>query len=498
MPVWKDLRDRLLNFCLPVRERQHDHRQDLETIDVNMDKTTRPKGTPKPEWIETFAELSDEEAIMEFSKQFEDELELLKTAESTIERNDQPTIGADSDGLTPSKRIFGEDYPEVNRTCVSMLCLKWLMTRNYDAFTANQPQPVKMSRESFDVLCNLASEPTRVGTGSRAKVDRQAFTALLVAVVVGDIGKDKNFEQSVLAKVQQRNLDALAHPLNHDEILYLAAQQGLIPSMKRLLRPEYQDIVLLGLRAGSLVNVSQLAQAENVPGSLRPIEVLKGRQQAFLLKYLEVILDVSGAGGHIDSRSALRMIEPVFQAYATCRYALEDIIAGRKNLRQAYDQVLQQRGKLLDAKGFKRLSATIPSERALLRLMCMGRVDNPQNAGLMATAFDGMRNTSRQKLIDGLSVDGIEDGEAILLYYIPGVFAETFKIMRESSNPRKIEALRSVMRFMVKVYGGSKPQPGQPGKITERNVGLAAKDIIATDEFKHDPSILDGYDLVGS
>ena len=474
MPTaWKEFR-RVLSFCLPsLRQRPSD---------INMNDSRK---FPMPiDWIQDFRNLTDEEAIEKFHGQFEGELERLKNATSTIETNDKPTIGTGPDGLTPSKRIYGEDYPEVNRTCVSMLALKWLLKRDYHSFTAHQPPSVKLSEGSFDMLYSLLFEGT-------SRDDLQGLTALLVAVVVGDIGKDESLEKDVLAEKQKRGEPI--EELNHDEVVYQAARLDMLDSLK-LLRDDYRQDVVFGLKVGSDMNVPQLAQAENVPGSLIKYNYLKGRERAFVLKYLEIILDVSGAGGHVDSRSAIRMIEPVFQAYASCRSAIENIISGRKSLRQGYDQVLQQRGKLLDSKGVKSLHANVPAERALLRLMCLGRVDNRSNAELMISAFDGMRPTTRQHLIDGMSVDGIDDGEAIVLYYMPGLFAETFKITRESASTRKIEALRSLMRFMARVYNGSRPQPGMPGSIVVRNVGFVAK-TIATEAFNSDPSILDKVEL---
>ena len=442
------------------------------------------KQLPMPiDWIADFPDLSDVDAIKKFHDQFKDEFDRLKHADSTIETNDKPTIGADADGETPSYRLFKEDFPEVNRTCVSMLSLKWLMKRDYHAFTAHQPAPVKMSEGSFDMLCDLVKEVTKIGP--------QALTALLVAVVVGDIGKDPRLEEEVSTKMEQ--LGETFTQLNHDEVVYQAAEHDMLKSL-RLLREDFRDDVKLGLKVGSDINVPQFAQAENVPGSLVTIRNLKNRERAFLLKYIEIILDVSGAGGHVDSRSAIRMIEPVFQAYSSCRSALENIISGRKSIRQGYDQVLQQRGKLLESKGVKSLHADVPSERALLRLMCMGRVADRPNAELMITAFDGLRATTRERLIDGLSVDGIDDGEAIVLYYVPGLFAETFKATRDCAATKRVEALRSLMRFMTRVYNGSRPQPGTKGFTTERNVGFAAK-TIATQEFKDDPWILDSLEL---
>jgi hypothetical protein len=48
-------------------------------------------------------------------------------------------------------------------------------------------------------------------------------------------------------------------------------------------------------------------------------------------------------------------------------------------------------------------------ERSLLRLLTMGRVTELKVAQLFENAFGNLRGTSKARLVDGLSVDGVED-----------------------------------------------------------------------------------------
>ncbi|KAL9114578.1 MAG: hypothetical protein Q9187_007436, partial [Circinaria calcarea] len=75
-----------------------------------------------------FFDLSDPEAIEIFGEAFGPELEQLKNAYPTAESS--PTDTAEVSGnenASPSQRLFGGDYVEVNRTVRGMLALKWLM-----------------------------------------------------------------------------------------------------------------------------------------------------------------------------------------------------------------------------------------------------------------------------------------------------------------------------------------------------------------------------------
>jgi hypothetical protein len=427
-----------------------------------------------------FGSLSNEDAVRHFGCQFGPELKRLQKAISTIETGDAPPKGSlGGQELTPSRFLFKEDFPEVNRTLISFLALKWLIADDYDSFTAYQPAAVKLKPDSFTSFRNLAMETIS---------DTNQLLALIVSIVVGDLGKDPDLAEDVKA-----NDGKLAASDNHDEVVYIAATLGTLAPLK-LLPPDLRDDVIMGLNVGSKLNIPQLAQAENVPGSLQSALLLRGHERAFAIKYLEILFDVAGAGGHIDARGAIRLIEPVYQAFTAGRKALLGIIAGRMSLHAGYDQVLQHRSRLLEGGGFKSLSTDDTANRALLRLLAMGRVADNSGATMFEQAFKALPEATRESLVNGLNVDGYEDGEAIILYYMPALFAEALRSTKNASEGMKIEALMSLMRFMARVYGGSKPQPGRKGSIVEQDVS-PAKETVRSDAFKADPAVLDNLSI---
>lgn len=45
--------------------------------------------------------------------------------------------------------------------------------------------------------------------------------------------------------------------------------------------------------------------------------------------------------------------------------------------------------------------------------------------------------------MDGLNVDGYDDGEAVILYYMPAMFAEGQRVTKNAPEEKRIEGLMS-------------------------------------------------------
>ncbi|KAF7596669.1 hypothetical protein BBP40_000591 [Aspergillus hancockii] len=422
--------------------------------------------------------LSDSEAVKLLRKQFRDEFQRLQRVPDNPELGDggDPKGSLDGRDLTPSRLLFHEDFPEVNRTVVNFLALKWLLEDNYETFTAYQPPPVRLSEVTFRKFRDMARG---------ILVGPDEILSLVVSLVLGDIGKDPELERWVKERDGQKR--------HHDLVLFRAIELGLFSKPLGLLPKPRRDDVVLGMKVGAALNIPQLTQGENVPGSLRGILRLKENEKAFKFKYLEVMLDVSGAGGHLDARGANRMIEPVCQSFLLAFPVLQNVIAEKLSVRNAYDQVLENRGKILADKGFPALSTNDANERAFLRLCAMGRVVDEPLARLFDQAFNTLPGPTKQQLVDGLNVDGDEDGEAIILYYMPAIFAEGLRVIRGAPDRKQVEVIRSLMSFMARSYNGTGPNTGRPG-IVERDVS-PAKEIVRSDRFIQNPDILDEFNL---
>ena len=509
-----------------------------------------------------FFTMTDVESIKLFYSAFGPELEMLRRASPTVESSPVKAKAnmtfEREEQQSPSQLLFDRKYAEVDRTLVGMLALKWLIAGNDESFTGKKRKDGESPPLYFQTLRKLFMENLR---------NEKDVYALLVSTVVNDLGKDPDLPKQVQPLL--RGLGYTSEP-NHDLVAYIAATHtDLLPLIDEAKDTPYHAMLLRGLLFGAEINIAQLAQGENVPGNLRnvkkimaDIEDIQDREHQFALKFMEIVLDVAGASGHIDAHNAKSMNSPVFQGFLVSRKALRKIIRKNYDARDAYDRVLLYRSKLLYRAGFcsdlvqsrtkederlvaqflasrkktptldtngrglstddsasedsdvedvlpevqspdargslsieqtkwmDALSVKVKAERALLRLLAMGRAATKDQAELFEKAFIKLSHQDREDLVEGLNVDGLNDGVAVLPYYMPAIFHETLKSTETLPLDRRIAAVSSVMRFLKRIYGGTKPTPGAEDDVLECSVAFA-KDTVQGDVFREDPSVLD-------
>lgn len=440
-----------------------------------------------------FFSADDRRILLETRDAFPLEMARLKNAYAVETAGSPPSLIVDGrpPQESPSQILYDQDFDEVNRTLVGVLALRWIHNNDYDAFTFCQPASTKLSRESFDWLRDYFA------TNLKSASD---LFALILSMIINDLGKDPDLAEDYYFHTNENIAD-----MNHDGILLEAANAGMIPSLDRLDK-EHREDVILGLELGSELNAGQLAQAENVPINLEGLLMMKGHERAFALKFMEQILDIAGAAGHIDPTCAKRLIEPVFQAFKTVHEVSLDIIAGKSGLREGYDKVLTNRGDMLARRGFRRLTVHEPDQRALLRLLTMGRTADKEQAQLFSNAFDALDETNRKLLVQGLNVDGKMDETAVLPYYMPAIMSEGLENIQDLPESDKERAVTALMRYLARVLQHKstmdevdesselrqiqRQQTGLPGIVIERNVRVA-RDTINSDRFRTNPESLD-------
>jgi len=441
--------------------------------------------------LNRFYSLDEDLLLKQVQEAFTPELERLKSAKAVEAGSAQNHVARGDDRiLTPSQILYGADFDEVNRTLVGVLALRWIHNNDYERFTSGQQPNVRLHRVSFDWLRNLFHK------GLRTPDD--LFT-LVLSMVINDLGKDPNLEEDYFLETGERLTDQ-----NHDALLFAAARADMVPCLNMLDRQQRDD-VMLGLQLGSELNAGQLAQAESVPINLEGLLDMRGHEHAFELKFMEQILDVAGAAGHADASGAKNFIEPVFEAFKTVHEVSLDIIEGNSSLRQGYDKVLTKRGDMLSVKGFRRLSVSNREERALLRLLTMGRTADKEQAELFQNAFDGLDQRHKDQLVAGLNIDGNENERAVLPYYMPAMISETLSRTKDLSVDERCKALTSLMRYLARVLGttgtdiADLPEDfdlnsAAPGIVIERNM-INAKEVIGSDDFKLNPDLLDTLEV---
>ncbi|KAI2904352.1 hypothetical protein CBS11852_1713 [Aspergillus niger] len=442
---------------------------------------------------ERFPSLSNEDLVDLVYHQFKPVIERLKNVEQNIEGDDAHPKGSltragvegkrseNDHNLTPSRYLFDEDYSEVNRTLTSVLAVRWLLNRDYHTFTRHREGPMKLKFETFNEFCKLAN---------RIRDEPDWLMALIVALVLGDVGKDHGLAKEVRAQLKT----ASDEEINHDTVLEKALDLNIFDSALNLLPTARRDDVIRGVKLGAKLNIPQLAQGENVPGSLQCLQELQGQETAFELKYLEIMFDVAGVGAHVDACGSVRMIEPVCQSFLLTYGILQRVISNKIDIQEAYNEVLQNRGRILSDKGFPKLSTDDKRERALLRLYAMGRVADINVAERFRKALLSLPDNHGAELVEELNKSGLGHEQAVVLYYMPALFAEILRHTQQASEETQIKALTSLMGFMRRTYIGAKNVLGETNLIIECDVS-GAKSKIQALEFPEDLTGLDEYTL---
>jgi hypothetical protein len=372
--------------------------------------------------------------------------------------------------------LYNEDFPEVNRTLVSMLAIKWILGNDYLSFTATQNAD-KLSEKSFHQLRDFYTRLVRT---------KDDLHALLIAMAIDDIGKDSNLSE----EMAQQGVKATY--ADHSDLVYKAAQANVIQSLKIVPASSQHDI-LTCLHIGSKLNISQVVQGECPPASLEILSTLQGKGQGIKLRAMVTFLDVAGAGGHADTRSCVVMSEPVFQAYMSALEAFDKFSNGSiPSPRACYDHILEYRAKNLQQLGFN-FPSSADEARALSRLLCMGRVTTNEQANQYKKALDQLPYSAKKGLVNGLNVDGIDDGVAIIPYYAPGLIADALKSTGKADTT-VIPVLSAFFRFLARVFEGSEPKPGVAGGMIEHDLSFI-QGTIKSHSFQDNPTTLDNVSL---
>lgn len=430
---------------------------------------------------ETFFTLPDLEALGIISSLFGQELQSLARAPSRPDASSNPK---DASGPSPSETLLGARTDEVDRTLVSILALRWLGNDQYDIFAcAAHGAAERLSRESFDWMRGFFLDGVTDG-------DSQTLQALVTSVVINDLGKDPG-----LARAYRARTGVDISSLNHDAVLLRAVDAGLVPCLDRL-GARHRAAVVQGMRLGADFNFGQLAQAENAPASLAVLRraMRGGEPLTFRLRFMEQLLDIAGAAGHVDWACARKMTEPVLQAYRAAHEATLGVVDGSLTLRQAYDHVLVRRAAQLGRRGFRQLDVTRPSERALMRLLCMGGVADLATADVFDQGWGGLEEPAKGILVRALNLDGEPGEPAVQPTYMPGLITQAVAAAGEAGEEgkeAKKRVLQSCLRYLARVMSLEGQGWRSETLVVERDVFQVWKTLVGSDEFRGDPTTIE-------
>lgn len=419
----------------------------------------------------SFFAISDEDVLCLIRDTFPEELNRLKRAYSTGTKS-TPYPSSPS----PSQILYGTEYDEVNRTLVGILALRWIHDGKYETFVGTQPEPVRLMRESFDWMRSLFANGIKKATD---------LYALVTSMVVNDLGKDPQ-----LAADYHDRTGADISDLNHDMILVRAVKAGLVECLDRL-PPEHRADIIRGMELGAEFNFGQLAQAENAPACLSSLIDMRGEKRSFELRFMEQLLDIAGAAGHMDWTCAKKLIEPIFEAYCNVYDVATAIISDGLRVRDGYELILTRRSAMLHRKGFRALDIRDPKDRALMRLLCMGGVADLETARLYDSAWNFLDELTKSSLVHSLNVDGSIIEPAVQPTYMPALLAQCVNATESRTWDEKLKMLQSILHYLARVMTVTE-KPKGPVSVIERSVLIVLKNVV---DFQADPGILDRTDV---
>lgn len=371
---------------------------------------------------------------------------------------------------SPSHILYQEDYDEVNRTLVGVLSLRWIHLGQYETFVASQPPSLRLTRESFDWIRDYYMQTV---------VDSNTLYVLIMSIVINDLGKDPQ-----LALDYQELTGEDISQINHDAVLLKACTVGLIQSLQRLSLLDREDF-MSAIELGATFNFGQLAQAESAPVCLTGLLKMKDNPRSFRIRFMEQLLDIAGAAGHMDWTCAKKLIQPIFESYRNVYEACQGVLSGNLDICGGYDLVLIRRAQFLHDRGFRLPSVQESlNDRALMRILCMGNVTTLETACLFEDTWNCLDDATRQALVRALNIDGHSGEPAVQPTYMPAFLTR----IKDDS------ALTCALRYLRRIMSAVDLQ--DPSVVViERSVLGVMKQFVETGIFDRDPTILEKIDV---
>lgn len=290
---------------------------------------------------------------------------------------------------------------EYKRTKAGMDLLVMAYNGEYDSLTDCQKHSDKLSRESFYEIQAFLKEAIKT---------EEDLEAILVTLVINDLGKINSFVEEVAEKLKTESVD-------HDIILFkgLESMPELSPSFNEL-KDEYKTMILSGLKTA--FNMGQFVQSECMLNNVQPFIELDKRTRDFYL--IHSLFDVAGAAGHVVSNGSPILTESYWQNFKTAKNALYNNTVDV----MAEFEYLEKRGETLG------LNVNVKNEMAAIKICNMARVNNPKDAEMVLTALKDEPEQVGKRVIKELTRTQTAelDGSAILLYYAPAMFCNYIKV----------------------------------------------------------------------
>lgn len=388
-----------------------------------------------------------------------------------------PERSADSAGATVGQQLFPDadksELIEFNRTFVGVRAMDWMLDGDHAAFTACQPEPARLTPQTFNEL----------GEHARGILsDEQARKAMETFVVTNDLGKIGEFVDAV------REMPDAPDTVDHDVLMLhgLSRNPDLSPSFAAL-SPEYQRMILDGL--GTEFNLGQFMQAEGVPASLSGLTGVDKDSRDFYL--LHTLFDLAGAVGQSVQNGSVTVTESTARNY---EYALEalDGLENGKTVDEVYTDYVAKKAEEFG------IDLDTDSDFAVTRLATMLRMSTPEQAEKVRAVYNSLPPNTRTILDTELNMSGTDDGVASLIYYSPALLANLQKKAGGDTSAWD-EAMQTGFTTLARVYQQARARKvvrdTPNGVQTVLISDLAAAAAADPDSLNNSKFVLDGNGL---
>lgn len=280
-----------------------------------------------------------------------------------------------------SEQLYGRKYIEFDRTIMTIYCLKLFLDGGdeaYSVLTADQPEDIKLSKESFRTIHLQLHALLTSHWGGMSSL--QMAQTMVAALVFGDMGKSQKARDLLGA------YGAIAS--DHDDFYEQA--MPLLEKYPELCRdfPSFAALPEAGkrliIKVANLIHYGHVTHLEGgleMFTKLKESAILSTDPVAFSFDLAIHICDVAGALGHVNKTSSLVYTEPTHQTMQRVGYTIRVLSDPRKGEIDVYNAYLSYCASSLG------LNAKNRSHRILARIGALMRLRTPQEGKIIQVAM---------------------------------------------------------------------------------------------------------------
>lgn len=392
-----------------------------------------------------------------------------------------PENGVHNPKNSYSFRLFGTNFPEFDRTMMSLNCLNLFLDGKYEdylEFVYLQPKADRLEWKSFlDIQRNIHA----VFDNLSDKDSKETRKVLEMALILSDVVKTKIAED--LAK--ERGIVLGDFDQTYRTILQDAPD--IFPSYQKL-SPRGKDLLYKLSFQRCFGYIAHLEGGPDLFTLLKKTELFSQDSDLFELELFVYQCDVGGALGHVDSHSSIAYNEQSHQIIQAVREAC--LLLKTHDENTVYERYLSKRADWL---GFDIAS---PLNRVLARIGAMLRLTKLEEGKMLKDSFLKLAPEDLSLIVDVFNTSK-KDSNFKIPMYIPAVLVNLLnnEQLGTKRQERLLQSIHLGLPFIAKVLRSYKEEIS-PKILNFDQIARLAKDDpnrLLNDEFTID---LNGHVLM--